>query len=58
MRATDTQRVPTSLRRPRMDCPDCDRNVSFVTDLEHKWLPRHRDPSTGRWCTARRLRVA
>jgi hypothetical protein len=43
----------TTTSRPRTICPDCDREVSFVTDLVHKFLARHRRPD-GAWCLARK----
>jgi hypothetical protein len=44
----------TTTSRPRTQCPDCGRSVSFVTDLVHKYLARHRRPD-GRWCLARQI---
>jgi hypothetical protein len=44
----------TTTSRPRTICPDCDREVSFVTDLVHKFLARHRRPD-GAWCLARQV---
>lgn len=44
--------------RPRMECPDCGRDVSFTTDLRWKYLARHKPGGRRRWCTGRRLEVA
>jgi hypothetical protein len=38
--------------RPRTACPGCGREVSFTTNLVHKFLARHRRPN-GALCLTR-----
>lgn len=44
----------TTTSRPRTVCPDCGREVSFWTDLVHKFLTRHNTPA-GLPCLARKI---
>lgn len=45
--------TPTT-SRPRTLCPSCGREVSFSTDLVHKYLARHRR-SDGKLCLTRQI---
>lgn len=52
------QQTRRGVSRQRTECPDCGRDVAFVTDLEYKYLAPHKKPDTRVMCTGRKIQLA